>query len=579
MKISKLIVDDFYLSPIENLTVSVELNKSNMLLVYPNLPLIEVNDFNSFKGEIFINNKKINNQKEFEELKKDIFEINSTLPEQFLNGSFYNNLIDEFVKKNDYLQSIYVSLTLSYDKKIKDLQAEKAKFIDNENKSYLKLIDKLNKNIDSRINKLDKKDKKYDSKKVKLLNEKQDKLFIFDNEHVLQLDKINLEFDEQIKIENDKLPSLYKKAKLECENIYKKEKDNLKNKLKVIKKDKVLNQDEKNIENKKAYEEFFKKTYLPKKDAKEIVNDLLAQLGFNMSIYLTLKQYNKFSLIERLKLNILYGILFEKRIFTLNLVDDKIDFKTQQILILDIKKIVMKSHPCLIISNNIDIISLLEDKSNIYIAIEGKTVEYSSKEEIINNSLVPIVQKLIKKENISQEDLDLTLDIDGKLEEILPKHFILASSNQIVAYKRLLAYQEHLKEKKNEVKPTSASLTKKDANKLVDNIIKQAVLEEKTSSKLNKKEENKTSKKENKTSQKENKKASKTIIEDNKTYLIEKREDDKWKLYLSNSNKTMKLFDTQKEAISYAKQLASKNNGTIKVKSTKGNSKGTFVKV
>lgn len=579
MKISKLIVDDFYLSPIENLTVSVELNKSNMLLVYPNLPLIEVNDFNSFKGEIFINNKKINNQKEFEELKKDIFEINSTLPEQFLNGSFYNNLIDEFVKKNDYLQSIYVSLTLSYDKKIKDLQAEKAKFIDNENKSYLKLIDKLNKNIDSRINKLDKKDKKYDSKKVKLLNEKQDKLFIFDNEHVLQLDKINLEFDEQIKIENDKLPSLYKKAKLECDNIYKKEKDNLKNKLKEIKKDKVLNQDEKNIENKKAYEEFFKKTYLPKKDAKEIVNDLLAQLGFNMSIYLTLKQYNKFSLIERLKLNILYGILFEKRIFTLNLVDDKIDFKTQQILILDIKKIVMKSHPCLIISNNIDIISLLEDKSNIYIAIEGKTVEYSSKEEIINNSLVPIVQKLIKKENISQEDLDLTLDIDGKLEEILPKHFILASSNQIVAYKRLLAYQEHLKEKKNEVKPTSASLTKKDANKLVDNIIKQAVLEEKTSSKLNKKEENKTSKKENKTSQKENKKASKTINEDNKTYLIEKREDDKWKLYLSNSNKTMKLFDTQKEAISYAKQLASKNNGTIKVKSTKGNSKGTFVKV
>ena len=579
MKISKLIVDDFYLSPIENLTVSVELNKSNMLLVYPNLPLIEVNDFNSFKGEIFINNKKINNQKEFEELKKDIFEINSTLPEQFLNGSFYNNLIDEFVKKNDYLQSIYDSLTLSYDKKIKDLQAEKAKFIDNENKSYLKLIDKLNKNIDSRINKLDKKDKKYDSKKVKLLNEKQDKLFIFDNEHVLQLDKINLEFDEQIKIENDKLPSLYKKAKLECDNIYKKEKDNLKNKLKEIKKDKVLNQDEKNIENKKAYEEFFKKTYLPKKDAKEIVNDLLAQLGFNMSIYLTLKQYNKFSLIERLKLNILYGILFEKRIFTLNLVDDKIDFKTQQILILDIKKIVMKSHPCLIISNNIDIISLLEDKSNIYIAIEGKTVEYSSKEEIINNSLVPIVQKLIKKENISQEDLDLTLDIDGKLEEILPKHFILASSNQIVAYKRLLAYQEHLKEKKNEVKPTSASLTKKDANKLVDNIIKQAVLEEKTSSKLNKKEENKTSKKENKTSQKENKKASKTINEDNKTYLIEKREDDKWKLYLSNSNKTMKLFDTQKEAISYAKQLASKNNGTIKVKSTKGNSKGTFVKV
>ena len=579
MKISKLIVDDFYLSPIENLTVSVELNKSNMLLVYPNLPLIEVNDFNSFKGEIFINNKKINNQKEFEELKKDIFEINSTLPEQFLNGSFYNNLIDEFVKKNDYLQSIYDSLTLSYDKKIKDLQAEKAKFIDKENKSYLKLIDKLNKNIDSRINKLDKKDKKYDSKKVKLLNEKQDKLFIFDNEHVLQLDKINLEFDEQIKIENDKLPSLYKKAKIECDNIYKKEKDNLKNKLKEIKKDKVLNQDEKNVENKKAYEEFFKKTYLPKKDAKEIVNDLLAQLGFNMSIYLTLKQYNKFSLIERLKLNILYGILFEKRIFTLNLVDDKIDFKTQQILILDIKKIVMKSHPCLIISNNIDIISLLEDKSNIYIAIEGKTVEYSSKEEIINNSLVPIVQKLIKKENISQEDLDLTLDIDGKLEEILPKHFILASSNQIVAYKRLLAYQEHLKEKKNEVKPTSTSLTKKDADKLVDNIIKQAVLEEKTTSKLNKKEENKTSKKENKTSQKENKKVSKTIIEDNKTYLIEKREDDKWKLYLSNSNKTMKLFDTQKEAISYAKQLASKNNGTIKVKSTKGNSKGTFVKV
>lgn len=573
MKISKLVIDDFYLSPIENLSLSIELNKSNMLLVYPNLPLVEVNDFDSFKGEIFINNKKINNQKEFEELKNNIFEINSTLPAQFLNGSFYNNLIDEFVKKNNYLQSIYDSRVLSYDKKIEDLQAEKEKFINKENESYLKLIEKLDKNIESKINKLDKKDKKYDSKKVKLLNQKHDKLFIFENEHVLQLDKINTEFDEQIKIEKDNLPSLYKKAKLECDNIYKQEKAILKDKLKEIKKEKVLNQDEKDVENKKVYDQFYKKTYLPKKDAKEIVNDLLTKLGFNMSIYLTLKQYNKFSLIEKLKLNIIYGILFEKKIFILNLVDDNINFKTQQILISDVKKLVAKSCPCLVISNNVDMISLIEDKSNVYVAIEGKTVEYCSKEEIINNSLVPIVQKLIKKENISQEDLDLTLDIDGKLEEILPKHYILASSNQIVAYKRLLAYQEHLKEKKNEQRPTlSTPLTKKDSDKMVDNIIKQAVLEEKTSSITNKKEENKTSKK--------GKRLSKdvTTSEDNKTYLIEKREDDKWRLYLLNSNKTMKLFSTKKEAITYAKQLASKNNGIVKVKSTKGNSKGTFVK-
>lgn len=577
MKISKVLIDDFYLSPIENLTLSVELNKTNMLLVYPSLPLIEVNDFNDFKGDIFINNKKINNQKEFIEFKDSIFKVNSILPSQFLNGSFYSCLLDEFVKKNNYLQFVYDNKMSSFNKKIEDLIQEKDRLIEKENNSYLIELEKLNISTESKINKLNKDDKKYDIKKEKILNQKQDKLFIFDSEHNQTLDKINNEFDIQIQTEKDKLPLYTKQTKIECEKLYKQEKNELKSKLKSIKKDRNLGQEEKDIENKKAYKEFFNKTYLPKKDAKEIINDLLCKLGFNTSLYLTLKQYNKFSLIERIKLNILYGILFEKNIFVLDLVDDNIDYNSQQILISDIKNLVMNLYPCLIISNNVENISLLEEKSNVYFAIEGKTIEYSFKEEMLKNSLVPIVQKLIKKENISQEDLDLALDIDGKLEEILPQHFILASENQIVAYKRLLAYQEHLDNKKKEIKPSSKSLSKDQANKIVDDLIKKAVLEEK----MNNKEE-KNVKERSYKSDKENVRNSSQIknqTDEIKTYLIEKREDNKWRLYLSSSNKTMKLFDTQKEAISYAKNLTSKNNGIVKVKSTKGNSKDTFIKI
>jgi hypothetical protein len=54
-------------------------------------------------------------------------------------------------------------------------------------------------------------------------------------------------------------------------------------------------------------------------------------------------------------------------------------------------------------------------------------------------------------------------------------------------------------------------------------------------------------------------KAAKTI------YHVSKRDNDgrEWKVFIQESKKVIKLFDTQAEALEYAKQLAENNNGTV----------------
>lgn len=56
-----------------------------------------------------------------------------------------------------------------------------------------------------------------------------------------------------------------------------------------------------------------------------------------------------------------------------------------------------------------------------------------------------------------------------------------------------------------------------------------------------------------------------------KIYHISKRKDDgKWQVKFANGSKAIKLFDTQAEAIDYAKTLAKNQEGSIRIHSVKG---------
>lgn len=53
-------------------------------------------------------------------------------------------------------------------------------------------------------------------------------------------------------------------------------------------------------------------------------------------------------------------------------------------------------------------------------------------------------------------------------------------------------------------------------------------------------------------------------------HITLRQKDDKWQVKKQNSTKAMKLFDTQLEAINYAKALAKNNNGSIRVHKLSG---------
>ena len=57
----------------------------------------------------------------------------------------------------------------------------------------------------------------------------------------------------------------------------------------------------------------------------------------------------------------------------------------------------------------------------------------------------------------------------------------------------------------------------------------------------------------------------------NKVYHISKRKDDgKWQVKFANGQKAIKLFNTQLEAIEYAKALAESQDGSITIHKVDG---------
>ncbi len=58
---------------------------------------------------------------------------------------------------------------------------------------------------------------------------------------------------------------------------------------------------------------------------------------------------------------------------------------------------------------------------------------------------------------------------------------------------------------------------------------------------------------------------------DNKNYHVSKRkEDGKWQVKFANGQRAIKLFDTQLEAINYAKTLAASQDGKITIHKVDG---------
>lgn len=57
-------------------------------------------------------------------------------------------------------------------------------------------------------------------------------------------------------------------------------------------------------------------------------------------------------------------------------------------------------------------------------------------------------------------------------------------------------------------------------------------------------------------------------------HVVKRPEDGKWEVKFAGGQKAIKLFDTQKEAIAYTKQMAENQGGVMLVHNSKGAAKG-----
>ena len=67
----------------------------------------------------------------------------------------------------------------------------------------------------------------------------------------------------------------------------------------------------------------------------------------------------------------------------------------------------------------------------------------------------------------------------------------------------------------------------------------------------------------------------KKVSEDaTRVYHVAKREDGKWQVKYTGGEKAIKLFNTQKEAVEYTKEMAKNQKGAMLVHNSKGKNKG-----
>jgi len=553
--IKKIFVDDFCLPPLENLTVEFNNTHVNCLFVYPGIPPVIVDSFDSFRGKIFIDDKQIKDDNSFNNIKDSFMNLND---EDIFNStdSFYDYLIEKYVQVNNYLEQYYykelnkMHFNLDKDLSKKEDEITKATKIYEGNKSLVEeqTEEKLIKLRQQGLNSED-----FSIKSQELLAEKEHQFNVLLIAFNKVIDKINDKYSPIISKDQKDKDDAIKQLKDRVKKIYKAKKLKLKYDLKNT-----------NILKKDLYEIFYKETFLPRKEAIKNIDDILISLGFNISYFFKHRQYKKFSLIEKIKLKLAYSILFDKQVYVLNLVNDSFNLNEKKTLINDMNLLLKYKYLGLVITDNVDLLNIFDEESKLFIAIEGKTIEYANIKEITSNPLVPMTQKLIHKEHVSQEDLDIAIDLVGKFNQILDNHYILANETQVIAYKRLLKYQKHVEQKKKQEKvyvsnnvKSKPLLKKKIVKEAIENVVKDVHLEKKIQKLHDENKHNQI-----------------------KIYLIEKREkDDKWTIRIDSSNKALKLFDTKEQAIKYGKELSYSQVAKLKVQSSKGKSIGQYKEV
>ena len=278
----------------------------------------------------------------------------------------------------------------------------------------------------------------------------------------------------------------------------------------------------------------------------------------------------------------------------------------------------------LFIAHDLSVVKYFCDR--IAVMYFGEIVELATSEELFKHPLHPYTKSLLsaipKPDPVAEKNRiriiynpsevhDYSVD-KPSFVEIRPGHFVLANKAEVEKYNKEMD-QIDAKLAKGEEVSTSDILKEEEQvqEKIVDEKLSenndQALMNEprKDATPSNESEEErvevthepaqneveevKTDETEteksiaaNEVTQSDKKEPSEILLkqrrgEIKKVYHV-KKVDGKWEIILKDGLKVIKTFDTKKEAVEYANNLAKSQNGTVLVHASKGKNKGKFIK-
>ena len=275
----------------------------------------------------------------------------------------------------------------------------------------------------------------------------------------------------------------------------------------------------------------------------------------------------------------------------------------------------------LFIAHDLSVVKYFCDR--IAVMYFGEIVELATSEELFKHPLHPYTKSLLsaipKPDPVAEKNRiriiynpsevhDYSVD-KPSFVEIRPGHFVLANKSEIEKYNEEMA-QIDAKLAKGEEVSTSDIL--KEEEKVEETVADEKLSESNDQALMNepqkdvipsneseeervetiaepaqnevKEEETETEKSSetNEAKQSDKKEPSEILLkqrkgEIKKVYHV-KKVDGKWEIILKDGLKVIKTFDTKKEAVEYANNLAKSQDGTVLVHASKGKNKGKFIK-
>ena len=275
----------------------------------------------------------------------------------------------------------------------------------------------------------------------------------------------------------------------------------------------------------------------------------------------------------------------------------------------------------LFIAHDLSVVKYFCDR--IAVMYFGEIVELATSEELFKHPLHPYTKSLLsaipKPDPVAEKNRiriiynpsevhDYSVD-KPSFVEIRPGHFVLANKAEVEKYNEEMA-QIDAKLAKGEEVSTSDILKEEEQvqEKIADEKLSerydQALMNEpqKDATPSNESEEERVetivepaqnevkeeetetekSSETNEAKQSDKKEPSEILLkqrrgEIKKVYHV-KKVDGKWEIILKDGLKVIKTFDTKKEAVEYANNLAKSQDGTVLVHASKGKNKGKFIK-